>query len=175
MKSRQIVLGMLNRHPMTGYDITQLFKTSFAFFFDSSAGMVYPVLRGLEKEDKVTKAVIEQTGKPDKKVFSITQTGRAEFQAYLTSPVEPDIRKSDFLARLMFGDNLTDSQLVKLVEQEIKREKVENQQLQDRLAEYLPSNYELSTGEQFAYEYGLHANQAKIDFCTDWLARHTDK
>lgn len=175
MKSRQIVLGILKSGSQTGYDITQLFQTSFAFFFDSSAGMVYPALRKLEKDGMVTKEIVPQQGKPDKNVFSITPAGEAEFAEYLHSPVEAESVKSDFLARLMFGEFVDPERIVQIVKDEIQQESEEIEQLQQRLSDYLPShNRCMSTGQKLAFAYGINSSKTEIAFLKQWLQEHPD-
>lgn len=174
MKSRQIVLGILMRSPQTGYDITQMFQTSFAFFFDSSSGMVYPVLRKLEKEGKVTKEVVPQDGKPDKNLYTITQKGKEEFTEYLSSPVERQIKKSDFLARLMFGDYMEPDQLREIIEDYVRKEKEETELLSERLEKYInKSSRKMTDTETLAYEYGVEANKFQVEFFEKWLENHS--
>ncbi|WP_421016989.1 PadR family transcriptional regulator [Furfurilactobacillus cerevisiae] len=175
MKSRQIVLGILKSGPQTGYDITQLFQTSFAFFFDSSAGMVYPALRKLEKDGLVTKEIVPQQGKPDKHVYTITDAGSQEFEDYLKSPVEPESVKSDFLARLMFGEFVDPKHIVQIVKDEIAKETEEAEQLQQRLKNYLPTyNKTMSTGQKLAFAYGINSSKTEIAFLQQWLDEHPD-
>ncbi|GKT04052.1 PadR family transcriptional regulator [Furfurilactobacillus entadae] len=175
MKSRHIVLGILKSGPQTGYDITQMFQTSFTFFFDSSAGMVYPALRKLEADGLVTKKVVPQEGKPDKNVFSITPAGEQEFANYLAAPVEPESIKSDFLARLMFGEFVDPKQISDLVKEKIRQETAEMKMLQERLDAYLPDHDRImSAGQKLAFAYGIQASQMKIDFFTQWLVDHPD-
>ncbi|HAT55393.1 MAG TPA: PadR family transcriptional regulator [Lactobacillus sp.] len=174
MKSRQVVLGILKRGPQTGYDITQMFQTSFTFFFDSSAGMVYPALRRLEQDGCVTKTVVPQEGKPNKNVYEITQAGLDEFADYLKSPVEPEIKKSDFLARLMFGEYVEPAQIVKIIKDEVEFQKQESEVIKARLEEFSPGHTAVSSTQELAYQYGLTANISKIEFFEKWLKDHPD-
>jgi len=46
---------------------------------------------------------VRQDGKPERKVHSLTDAGRAELTDWLSSPVEEDLPKEPFLARLFFA------------------------------------------------------------------------
>nr|WP_272106701.1 DHA2 family efflux MFS transporter permease subunit [Staphylococcus sp. NRL 22/194] len=55
MKSRGVILGLLNKKPRTGYELNEVFQSVFTHFFDGSFGMIYPTLKALEKEEKIKK------------------------------------------------------------------------------------------------------------------------
>lgn len=171
MKSRQIVLGILLGGPKTGYDITMIFQTRFAFFFGSSTGMVYPTLRKLNKEGRVTKEVVLQTGKPNKKVYTITPDGEKEFYDYLSSPVEPTTIKSDFLARMYFG-RFSDEQV------NLERVRQEIQATQAKLDELLAYNKEaynhqrMTETAELSFNYGIAQYKAEIAVLTEFLEKH---
>ena len=46
------------------------------------------------KENK--KEVVMQEGKPNKKMYFITDEGREEFYQYMQTPIEKDVLRSDF-------------------------------------------------------------------------------
>ena len=82
MKGRDVVLGILNNSPRTGYEINDILKNQLSYFYDGTLGMIYPTLRKLETEGKVKKEQISQDDKPNKKVYSITSKGKEEFKKY---------------------------------------------------------------------------------------------
>ncbi|MDN6968828.1 PadR family transcriptional regulator [Oenococcus sp. UCMA 17063] len=170
MKSHQIILGILKNGPQTGYDLTRMFEVGL-IFFNSSSGMVYPALRKLEKEGKVSKKVVTQQGKPNKNVFSITSLGEQEFENYLNSSVEPDYSKSDFLARLIFGQYVSSKSVIKLVKDEIDHETKELALLK-RPDVIQPNHKSLTPTQKLAYDYGIFANKNKIEFFKQWLKDH---
>ncbi|WP_232212435.1 hypothetical protein [Actinomyces sp. oral taxon 849] len=47
--------------------------------------------------------MVRQDGKPERKVHSLTDAGRAELTDWLSSPVEEDLPKEPFLAQLFFS------------------------------------------------------------------------
>ena len=53
-----------------------------------------------------------QEGKPNKKMYFITDAGREEFYQYMQTDVEKDVLRSDFLMRMYFG-NYSDDKAIK--------------------------------------------------------------
>jgi PadR family transcriptional regulator AphA len=51
---------------------------------------IYPTLKRMAEEGLVVYEVEPQEGKPDRKVYSVTDKGEAEFLAWLREPVEQD-------------------------------------------------------------------------------------
>lgn len=104
MNSQDVILGMLMKKSSSGYEIKQSLEGLFNYFYQSSYGTIYPTLSRMEQEELITKENVLQEGKPNKNVYTITEFGRAKFNAYMLSPVENDSFKSDFLMRLFFGE-----------------------------------------------------------------------
>ena len=78
------ILGLLNYGSMTGYDIVHIFKDSLSYFWNAQTSQVYRELQTLKKNGWATDEVIEQSDRPDKKLFSITESGREEFMRWLS-------------------------------------------------------------------------------------------
>lgn len=98
MSVRSLCLAILSFGDATGYEIRkQSTEGRFSYFEDASFGSIYPALARLESEGLVTVREEPQPGKPARKVYSITEAGRAEFIASLCEPQAPDTFKSPFL------------------------------------------------------------------------------
>ncbi|MCI9080002.1 MAG: PadR family transcriptional regulator [Lachnospiraceae bacterium] len=78
------ILGLLNYQDMTGYEIMEVFRDSLNYFWDAKTSQIYRELQKLEQKGFVNKTVIPQSGKPDKNVYSITETGQAELLQWLS-------------------------------------------------------------------------------------------
>jgi len=98
MNTQTLILAILNFEDASGYEIKKhSTEGSFSHFVDISYGSIYPTLSRLEKDGLVTCRSEAQSGKPDKKVYSITEAGRAEFLSTISQPHQPDKFKSEFL------------------------------------------------------------------------------
>jgi DNA-binding PadR family transcriptional regulator len=98
MSVRSLCLAILSFGDATGYEIRKESTDGrFSYFEDASFGSIYPALARLESEGLVTVREEPQTGKPARKVYSITEAGRTEFIGSLCEPQAPDTFKSPFL------------------------------------------------------------------------------
>ncbi len=105
MSVRTLCLAILNFGDATGYEIRKLStEGKYSYFVDASFGSIYPALARLEAEGLVTVREEAQSGKPARKVYSITETGRAEFVRALSEPPGPDIFRSPFLLVAMCAE-----------------------------------------------------------------------
>lgn len=101
------VLGILTLGPHTGYDIKQHMEKSTRYFWNENYGQIYPVLAELLERQDVTVHVKRQKGKPDKKVYSITEQGKQTLSDWLSEPMEHMVmlKKNELLLRVFFGSN----------------------------------------------------------------------
>lgn len=104
MNIQDVILGILSEKPHSGYEIKRHFEEYFSFFFDASFGTIYPTLSKMEGLELITKESVRQEGKPDKNVYTITAAGTEQFQAYMQTPAEKDVLRSDFLMHTYFGN-----------------------------------------------------------------------
>ena len=107
MDIKTMVLGFLMRGSMTGYELKKRFSLTFSFFSALSYGSIYPALKKLEQEGLITLKVEVQDGSPNRKVCTITDSGRKAFLENLRTPFTLERQKSAFLARLFFFAHLT--------------------------------------------------------------------
>ena len=69
------ILGLLSYGSMSGYDISRTFKDSLNYFWTAQTSQIYRELQTLKEKGWANNEIVEQKGKPDKKVFSITESG----------------------------------------------------------------------------------------------------
>ena len=103
-KTRYALLGTLLDQPCTGYEIKQFMKRSTAYFWKESDSTIYPMLKLLEKEGKVTSRV-GSVGKKKKVSYSITDLGRKELKEWLKSPTDQETGRNEFLLKLFFASS----------------------------------------------------------------------
>ena len=84
------LLGLLEREPSHGYDLKRDYDTFFGRGKPLPFGQVYATLARLARDGKVTTGDAEPGDGPDRKRYAITETGRAEVDAWLAQPVEPE-------------------------------------------------------------------------------------
>ena len=104
MNVRTLCLSILYEGEATGYEIRRLcVEGECAYFVEASFGSIYPALAKLEDEGLVVSRTEQQSGKPAKKVYSITEAGRTAFAEELSGPLGDDVFRSPFLLFARFA------------------------------------------------------------------------
>jgi DNA-binding PadR family transcriptional regulator len=159
MNVRTICLAILYDGEATVYEIRKLsVEGEYSYFIDASFGSIYPALAKLEADKLVTSRVEQQDGKPAKKIYAITQAGRATFINSMFEKLGEDEYRSEFLLFLRFASELPAS----LVEQRLNERLVE---VDNILAEFdrLKTDHN-HPGDVWVIDYGRTCMQAARDY-----------
>ena len=100
------ILGLLNYGDMTGYMIMEVFRDSLSYFWNAQTSQIYRELQNLKKQGWVSDISIAQAGKPDKNLFSITESGREELRRWLAEEDTGLDTRSPLLMRTFFKGEL---------------------------------------------------------------------
>jgi DNA-binding PadR family transcriptional regulator len=76
MALEHAILVSLSERPASGLDLTRRFDRSIGFFWSATHQQIYKVLRRMEDDGWVTAEVIGQSGRPEKREYSVTDVGR---------------------------------------------------------------------------------------------------
>ncbi len=125
MSLKHALLGILTISPMTGYQLKQFFDASVQHIWNAELSQIYPTLKQMEAERLVRKTVEIQDARPNRKVYHITQEGRAELRRWMReSPPATSIR-DPFLIRVFFGTEIPPEDMLIL----LRRQMEEHQKL----------------------------------------------
>ncbi|WP_076186019.1 PadR family transcriptional regulator [Paenibacillus sp. FSL H8-0282] len=167
MNSQDVILGMLMKKSLTGYEIKQLLEEIFSNFYSSSYGTIYPTLARMENEGLITKENIPQEGKPNKNLLNITDKGRDSFNAYLLAPLEADsIKKSDFMMRLYFGEFVGYEKVIIWLKQ---AQEESQHKLDQLLAQYSLYKDEMHPAQIICIQIGIEEYKAKLTTIAEGL------
>ena len=100
---RAAILGFLRLEPTSGYVLRQRFEGSVGSFWSVTQSQIYRELHALTQDGKVQVQREAGDGKPDRKVYSLTQAGEAELEAWLLAPVEPLQLRHPLLLKFVFA------------------------------------------------------------------------
>jgi DNA-binding PadR family transcriptional regulator len=107
MALEHAILVSLAERSATGYDLARRFDASIGHFWKASHQQIYKVLGRMEAEGSVASDVVVQDGRPDKKVYAITASGRAELALWTSKATPVENLRSEFAVKLRalpFGD-----------------------------------------------------------------------
>jgi DNA-binding PadR family transcriptional regulator len=95
-----VLLSLLAREPMSGYDLTISLKKHFDPFWPISHTQIYPTLVQLEEQGLSSHHIVEQYAmRPNKKVHEITEEGRIALRQWVESPTSPVISRDEFFLK----------------------------------------------------------------------------
>ncbi|MFT4396201.1 PadR family transcriptional regulator [Gordonia lacunae] len=107
MALEHAILVSLAERPGTGYEIGQQFDRSIGYFWSATHQQIYRTLKKLLDDELVSVESISQDGRPDKKVYTISDAGRDALADWAMSPTPLQPLRSDIGVKLRaaeFGD-----------------------------------------------------------------------
>lgn len=152
MSLKHALLGFLDLMPLSGYDLAKMFDDSVNFYWPANHTQIYRTLKTLYEAGWVSMEVVEQTERPDKKVYSITPAGEEELQGWITKPLAFPSMRHGLLVQLAFASRLEDAQIIALLDAyaqklRVRLESYQSGQQQEQLA--------LARSERERYLWGL--------------------
>jgi len=123
MSLRHALLGVLAIREMTGYDIKRQFDRSLHFYWNASDSQIYRELRRLEETGMVRSHWIEQSDKPNKRVYSITPEGERELDDWIRADIswEEVHDKDPFLLKMFFIGRLEPEEIRGILEDRLRQ------------------------------------------------------
>lgn len=105
MSVRNAILGLLAQQPRHGYDLHDAFEVMVGGEqnWDLKPAQVYTTLYRLEKSGCVVQQSVEQESGPEKVIYSITEKGLEEYNAWLEEPVQTRHERDEFFLKLMLS------------------------------------------------------------------------
>lgn len=100
---REVILTVLAHRPMTGYEIARNFDQVLSHFWRASHQQIYRELARMNQDGYVAFRAVPQSGRPEKKLYSLTKTGRAALKKWVASPTAPQRPRNDLLVKVLAG------------------------------------------------------------------------
>jgi DNA-binding PadR family transcriptional regulator len=110
------VLALLADGASYGYELKARFEETVGpQWGELNIGHLYQVLDRLERDRLVTKRVVEQSDRPNRVVYRLTRSGRAELDGWLATPFVRPAYRNDFFLKLLAASRLGQEELQALV------------------------------------------------------------
>lgn len=155
------LLGFLHDGPMSGWDLSAHAQTKIGEFWSLTQSQVYRELARMADEGLVTAG---ERGTREKRLFEITETGRAAFAEWVADPPDAETIRFPLLLRLVFGRHVPGDRLQSFLAQHRMIHA-------DRLAAYERQRREMPEGyaDDDPYtvatlEFGLRYERAVLDW-----------
>jgi len=173
------LLGLLNYKKMTGYELNKVFKESLEFFWQGQTSQIYRELTELEKIGSLSSEVKVQTGKPNKKIYSITKKGCEDFINWLSpssekNEVDKTIKdalriRSSFHMKIFFSGELKPEQTITLLRDfrdECRNNLLKMKTVPDNIENYSKEikNHDTASGWQMIASLG----KSYYETCEKW-------
>lgn len=105
-----VLLGLLSFEPMSGYDLKATIERTVGHFWQESYGQIYPALKRLHA-DGLIERVDRSPSARRRKVYGITDAGRARFRAWLDEAATASLVRNEVLLKVFFA-SLADEALL---------------------------------------------------------------
>ena len=169
MNVKTLCLGYLSLHEATGYEIKKDVEDGlFSHFIEASYGSIYPALNQLANEGLVVCREEEQSGKPDKKIYAITEAGQINLRNSLMPLPSRDKYKSEFLFVMLLQHHLSADQHVAAMEKQLADLKSDLHNIANCRAD-MPSN----PACDFVMGYGESVLTAGVSYLEQKLAEQS--
>jgi len=100
MALEHAILVSLSEHAGSGYELARRFDRSIGYFWTATHQQIYKVLARMEAAGWVTVTAVEQGGRPDKKLYDVTEAGFTELARWISEPTGEEFTRSDLAVKL---------------------------------------------------------------------------
>lgn len=106
-----ILVSLLDA-PRSGYDIAKEFDQSVGFFWKASHQQIYRELGKLDRGGLLLSQTIEQTGKPNRIEYRLTEAGENALAEWVAASSEPASVKEDLLVKMFAAGRVATADLL---------------------------------------------------------------
>ena len=99
MSLKYAILSLLAHDPLTGYELMKLFDGSVGYFWHATHPQIYKELARLERAGQIAHRSVAQRGRPTKKIYSLSETGRNELLEWLHVPASAQRVKDEMMLK----------------------------------------------------------------------------
>lgn len=100
MALRHAVLAALMEGEASGYDLAKVFDASVANFWMATPQQLYKELERMSADGLIAARIVEQEKRPTKRLYSVTDTGRALLRGFLADSTRPTVIRDEMLVKV---------------------------------------------------------------------------
>ncbi|OQR62107.1 PadR family transcriptional regulator [Streptomyces maremycinicus] len=118
MSLKYAVLAALLEGEASGYELSKVFDVSLANFWPATPQQLYRELERLAQDGLIEARVVTQERRPNKRMFTLTEAGRADLDTFAaTPPRRPTAIRDELLIRIQAMDGVDPEVTRALVEE----------------------------------------------------------
>jgi PadR family transcriptional regulator, regulatory protein AphA len=169
MSLPHLLLGLLSFEPQSGYDLNKRFDATVNNFWTTDQSQIYRALYKLLDKEQVRVETVIQEGQPDKKVYHLTDAGKAALDQWLAKPIKSKgaTVRQGWLGQLFFGERIPPEELRDVLQTYKRQAQVFIDSLDFIRNQYFADKSKLSYGARLrllTIEYGIQVNQAAVEW-----------
>lgn len=173
MALEHAILVSLSERAASGSELTRRFDASIGYFWTATHQQIYRVLGKMQTDGWVDVDVVPQVDRPSKKVYAVTDAGRAELRRWIAAPTAADPVRSDLGVKLR-GASLGDRQAVLDDVRRLREEHAQRHALYEHLADRDFSTPEDLSGADLDVYLVLRGGLLVEEFWIRWLTEYLD-
>jgi DNA-binding PadR family transcriptional regulator len=125
----------------------KLFDGSVGYFWHATHPQIYKELARLESAGQIAHRSVEQRGRPTKKIYSLSESGRAELVEWLHVPASAQRVKDEMMLKTFCCGLLEDSEALDLIHRHRELHEMKLQRYQE-LERFLQSGLSVASRER---------------------------
>jgi PadR family transcriptional regulator AphA len=169
MSLRSVLLTLLSKEPNTGYGVGRLLRHEYGYLWDARLQQIYGELGKLQEEGLVQAEAFAMPNRPAKKVYSLTPTGEAALDQWLSQPPLFHGPKDELLIQLSCLERIPAGVVVRRVQQ--RRDECASEAAALRIVILaVPRTDPRSIGHLLGLEAALGRAEARLAWCGKALA-----
>ncbi len=178
---RFAILELLERRPLSGYELKRRFQGSIVFFWRANHSQIYRELKLMEKDGLVVGSKVPHDWRPTKTVYAVTSKGREALVEWLRE--KPKLRGvKDEMMLKCFAFHLVppeeaEAQLAhhqKLHQQRLEQYLKIEKQLEDRHGQLLETRDPILFWNALCLYQAMDHERMYVEWCRWAIARHKD-
>ncbi len=159
----------------------EIFKGSLNYFWRAQTSQIYRELKTIEKNEWATLEVIKQSGKPDKKLYEITEKGQEELRSWLMDN-QLSMGNNALLMKVFFFGELDPKMAIQFFEDYVESfrqsEEAINAIPSSNREDYMASESDHELFWDMTIEYGkrlMKANREWSEYCLEVLRKREEQ
>ncbi|MFR9799525.1 PadR family transcriptional regulator [Streptomyces sp. MS06] len=118
MSLKYAVLAALLEGEASGYELSKIFDVSLANFWPATPQQLYRELERLARQGLIEARVVQQQRRPNKRMFTLTEAGRAELRGFAAEPPRrPAALRDELLIKIQAMDGADPAATRALIEE----------------------------------------------------------